>query len=237
MQRIAASSVDMVLCDLPYGKTRNAWDKIIPIQPMWDAIRRVAKPTAAIVLMAEMKLAARLITSNEGEFRYDLVWHKNKPTGLFNANRMPMRQHETILVFYRSPPTFTPQKTQGHKPGNKAHQTSVGQNYGATDKAKVEVYGGNTDRFPTSVIPIPIINNDDAAKVHPTQKPVALMEWLVRSYTQPGDTVLDFCAGSGTTGVAAVHQRRDFIGIDLLPEYTAIAADRLYRTLPMLAAE
>lgn len=235
MQHLAAASVDMVLCDLPYGKTRNAWDKIIPIDPMWAAFRRITKPAAAIVLMAEMKLAARLIASNEDEFRYDLVWHKNKPTGLFNANRMPMRQHETILVFYRRPPTFTPQKTQGHRPGNKAHQTSVGQNYGATVKAKVGVYGGNTDRFPTSVIPIPIINNDDPDKAHPTQKPVALMEWLIRSYTRPGETVLDCAMGSGSTGLAAQMTGRNFIGIELEADYVAVARSRINPPAPMLA--
>lgn len=235
MQHIAIGSMDMVLCDLPYGMTQNTWDKVIDMPAMWEQFRRVTKPRAAIVLMAAQPFASKLIVSNEREFRYDLIWRKNKPSGILNANRQPLRSHEHILVFYRKPPTYTPQKTQGHKPGNRATQTSVGKNYGASDNTKFAAYGGNTDRHPTSVIDMPIINNDDPDKAHPTQKPVALMEWLIRSYTQPGETVLDCTMGVGSTGVAASLQGRSFIGIDMNPEYVAVARSRIEAVQPMLA--
>lgn len=233
LQHIAAASVDMVLCDLPYGQTQNAWDKVIPMPAMWAALRRVTKADGAIVLMAAQPFAARLICSNEAEFRYDLIWRKNKPTGFANANRQPLRSHEHILVFYRAAPFYSPQKTQGHKPANSARRTKMGDNYGAMEAAP---YGGNTDRHPLSVQDFAIVNNDDPAKCHPTQKPVPLMEWLIRSYTRPGETVLDCTMGSGTTGVAAILQGRRFIGMDMNPEYVAVAQSRINAAAPMRAA-
>lgn len=230
MQRIAAASVDMVLCDLPYGQTQNAWDRVIDMPAMWAQLRRITKPSAAIVLMAAQPFAARLIASNEREFRYDLIWRKNKATGFANANRQPLRCHEHILVFYRAQPFYEPQKTQGHKPANSARRAKMGSNYGAMEAVP---YGGNTDRHPTSVIDMPIINNDDPSKVHPTQKPVALMEWLIRSYTKPRDMVLDFAMGSGTTGVAAMLLDRDFTGIEINEDYSAVAERRIFRTEPL----
>ncbi len=233
MQRIAASSVDMVLADLPYGQTQNAWDKVIDMPAMWAGLHRVSKPNAAIVLMAAQPFAAKLICSNLSDFRYDLIWRKNKPTGFANANRQPLRNHEHILMFYRAAPPYFPQKTQGHKPANTARRSKMGENYGAMVSVP---YGGNTDRHPVSVQDFAIVNNDDPAKVHPTQKPVELMEWLIRSYSLPGDTVLDFTMGSGTTGVAAHLQGRKFIGIEASPEYAAVASSRINAAVPMLAA-
>jgi site-specific DNA-methyltransferase (adenine-specific) len=132
MNGIDAESIDMVLCDLPYGQTQNAWDKIIDIPALWKQLRRVTKRDGAMVLMAAQPFAAHLIASNATDFRYDLIWRKNKPTGFLNANRQPLRSHEHILIFYRAQPFYEPQKTHGHKPGNKATQTSVGENYGDT---------------------------------------------------------------------------------------------------------
>jgi DNA modification methylase len=232
MQNIAASSVDMVLCDLPYGITRNAWDRVIDIPAMWTQLRRITKPDCAVVFMAAQALAADLICSNRKEFRYDLVWQK-LPTGFLNASRQPLRAHETILVFYQKPPVFCPQKTFGHPPMHaKKNRTDTGKNYGATGPHSS---GGSTERFPTSVLKITPVNNN-YGKLHPTQKPVELMEWLIRSYTRPGATVLDFAMGSGTTGVAAVQLGRDFIGIELNPEYAAVASSRINAALPMRAA-
>ena len=215
----------MVLADVPYGQTQNAWDKPIPFEPMWRELRRVTKRNGAIVLMAAQPFASKLICSNLDDFRYDLIWQKNKPTGFLNAKKQPLRNHEHILVFYRSPPTFHPQKTQGHEPVHAAVQTSHGKNYGAKTK-RIES-GGNTDRYPLSVLPMPIINNDSPDKVHPTQKPVGLMAWLIRSYTDAGQTVLDFAAGSGTTGVAAALEGRQSILIELNQEYAATADRRI----------
>ncbi len=225
MARLPAASVDMVLADVPYGQTQNAWDKPIPFEPMWRELRRVTKRNAAIVLMAAQPFASKLICSNLDDFRYDLIWQKNKPTGFLNAKKQPLRNHEHILVFYRSPPTFNPQKTQGHEPQHAAVQGAHGKNYGA--RSKPSVVGGSTERYPLSVLPMPIINNDSPDKVHPTQKPVGLMAWLIRSYTDAGQTVLDFAAGSGTTGVAAVNLGRTFIGMELDEHWYGYAQRRI----------
>jgi site-specific DNA-methyltransferase (adenine-specific) len=175
--------------------------------------------------MAAQPFAARLICSNEAEFRYDLIWRKNKPVGFLNAKKQPLRTHEHVLLFYRKPPKYTPQMTTGHRPGNYAKRTKVGTNY-AAPPIPTE-YGGATERYPTSVIDVPIINNDDPDKSHPTQKPVDLMRWLVRSYSEPGQIILDITAGSGTTGVAAIMERRVPLCIERDPQYAAVAAARM----------
>lgn len=233
MPSLQASSVDMVLSDVPYGQTQNAWDRPIPFEPMWEQLRRVAKVDAAIVLMAAQPFASKLVCSNLADFRYDLIWKKNKPTGFLNAKKQPLRIHEHALVFYRKPPLYEPQMTTGHKPGNYARRVKHSSNYGAQTPTE---YGGSTERYPTSVIEIPIINNDDPDKHHPTQKPVDLMAWLIRSYTARGQSVLDFAAGSGTTAVAALREGRRYICIEKEPEYfdmaeTRIAAERGVGTL------
>jgi|HubBroStandDraft_2_1064218.scaffolds.fasta_scaffold00003_3 DNA modification methylase len=223
--KLRTASVDLVLSDLPYGKTQNAWDKPIAFASMWRELRRVAKPAAAIVLMAAEPFAAQLICSNLEDFRYDLIWRKNKPTGFLNAKRQPLRVHEHVLVFYRAPPVYNPQMTQGHEPVHAATQTSHGKNYGA--KTQEIVSGGSTERYPTSVLEISIINNDDPTKCHPTQKPVALMEWLIATYSRPNEIVLDITAGSGTTGEAAANLGRHAILIEANPEYAAMIERRL----------
>lgn len=218
------ASIDMILADLPYGTTQNAWDIPLAFEPMWQQFHRVAKPNAAIVLMAAQPFAAQLICSNLKNFRYDLIWRKNKPTGFLNAKRQPLRTHEYVLVFYREPPTYNPQKTQGHAPGNYARRTKHSTNYGAQTPTE---YGGSTERYPTSVLDIPIINNDSPDKSHPTQKPVALMQQLVLSYTTENAIVLDPTMGVGTTGVACRDTNRHFIGIELNPDYAELARTRI----------
>jgi DNA modification methylase len=224
MPSFPVNSIDLVLSDVPYGQTQNAWDVTISLAPMWEQLNRIAKPNAAIILMAAQPFASKLVCSNLQYFRYDLVWKKNKPTGFLNAKKQPLRIHEHIMVFYRKPPIFEPQMTTGHKPGNYARRTKPSSNYGAQTPSE---YGGSTERYPTSVIEIPIINNDDPDKEHPTQKPVELMDWLVRSFCSAGSTVLDFAMGSGTTGVAALASGRRFIGIEKHAEYFAIAKRRI----------
>lgn len=218
------STIDMVLADLPYGITQNSWDKPIPFEPMWAELRRVTKPSAAIILFAAQPFAAELICSNKADFRYDLIWRKNKPTGFLNAKKQPLRIHEHMLVFYRKPPFYAPQMTTGHKPGNYAKQGKASTNYGAQTSTE---YGGSTERYPTSVLEMPIINNDDPNKEHPTQKPVELKAWLIRSYTAQGQVVLDIAMGSGTTGVACAQEQRHFVGIELHAPYFEIAQKRL----------
>lgn len=224
MASLPDCSIDLVLSDVPYGQTQNAWDVPIPFEPMWDQLRRIAKPNAAIILMAAQPFAAKLICSNLADYRYDLIWKKNKPTGFLNAKKQPLRIHEHFQVFYRKPPFYEPQMTTGHKPGNYAMRRKGSSNYGAQTPTE---YGGSTERYPTSVIEMPIINNDDPEKKHPTQKPVDLMTWPIRSYSSPGQTVLDFAAGSGTTAVAALRAGRRFIYIEKNPEYFEIAERRI----------
>ncbi|MGG0308313.1 site-specific DNA-methyltransferase [Priestia megaterium] len=219
MKLIKDKSIDMILCDLPYGVTaRNKWDEIIPFEPLWEQYERIIKDNGAIVLTAVKPFSAMLITSNPKMYKYDLIWRKNKSTGFLNAKKMPLRQHEEILVFYKKPPVYNPQKTTGHKPANTyTKHTSDGTNYGNT---KVGISGGGqTDRYPTSVLDIKVMNNDDPDKWHPTQKPIELFEWLMKTYTNEGDLVLDNCMGSGTTAIAALKTNRNYIGFEMEEEY------------------
>lgn len=229
MTGLQSSSIDMVLSDVPYGQTQNAWDKPIPFEPMWEQLLRVAKPSAAIVLMAAQPFASKLVCSNLRDFRYDLIWKKNKATGFLNAKKQPLRIHEHAMVFYRKPPLFEPKMTTGHKPGNYARRIQHSSNYGAQTPTE---YGGSTERYPTSVIEIPIINNDDPDKQHPTQKPVGLMAWLIRSYTARGQSILDFAAGSGTTALACLLEGRDYICIERELEYFNIGKARIAAAPP-----
>ncbi len=224
LRSIRTASIDLVLSDLPYGQTQNAWDKIIPIEPMFAELHRVAKPNAAIILMAAQPFASQLVCANLKNFRYDLIWQKNKPTGFLNAKRQPLRNHEHILLFYKQPPLYNPQKTNGHEPGHYAKRAAKSENYGVYDSTE---YGGSTERYPLSILPIAIVNNDDPEKVHPTQKPVALMEWLIKSYTQERQVVLDITAGAGTTGLAAKNLNRHCVLIELNPEYVKLIEKRL----------
>jgi len=224
MNDLPTGSVDLVLSDVPYGQTQNAWDVPIPFEPMWEQLRRIAKPSAAIVLMAAQPFASKLVCSNLQDYRYDLIWKKNKPTGFLNAKKQPLRIHEHAQVFYRKPPLYEPQMTTGHKPGNYARRTKHSTNYGTQTPTE---YGGSTERYPTSVIEIPIINNDDPEKHHPTQKPVDLMAHFIRSYSARGQVVLDFAAGSGTTAVAALREGRGYICIEREPDYFEIMESRI----------
>lgn len=224
MATLPDCSIDMVLSDVPYGQTQNKWDRPIPFEPMWEQLTRIAKPNAAIVIMAAQPFASKLVCSNLRDFRYDLIWKKNKPTGFLNAKKQPLRIHEHAVVFYRKPPLFEPQMTTGHKPGNYARRVKHSSNYGAQTPTE---YGGSTERYPTSVVEIPIINNDNPDKHHPTQKPVDLMSWLIRSYTARGQIVLDFAAGSGTTAIAALREGRRYICIEQYPEYFEMSESRI----------
>jgi DNA modification methylase len=229
MSDIPDATVDMVCSDLPYGVTaRNEWDKVIDLEKMWEQYNRITKPTAAIVLFASQPFTTQLINSNLKNFRYDLVWEKNKSTGFLNAKVMPLRMHEQVLVFYRKKPIYNPQKTTGHKPVNRyTKNTSDGTNYGETKIGRKG--GGSTERYPTSILKFPVINNDDPEKFHPTQKPVELLEFLIKSYTNEGDTVLDNAAGSGSTCIAAINTKRRYIGIEGDPEFYKKALQRISR--------
>jgi site-specific DNA-methyltransferase (adenine-specific) len=223
MKNIPDGSVDLVLTDPPYGTTQNKWDSIVPFDDMWRELHRITKPNSAIVLFSQMPFGAELIHSNIREFRYEWVWHKTMPTGFLNANRTPLRTHENILVFYRKLPTYNPQKWQG-KPYNAKSGVTKTNNYGAY---RTEHHTDCSDgkRYPVDVVKFNNGNNKE--RKHPTQKPVDLLEYLIRTYTNEGESVLDFTMGSGSTGVACVNTNRHFIGIELDKGYFDIAQQRI----------
>ena len=222
MKHLPTGSVDMVLCDLPYGTTQNKWDSVIPFDALWEQYKRVCK--GPVVLTASQPFTSAVVMSNPEWFRHEWVWEKNKASGHLNAKRRPMRAHEDILVFARTQPAYNPQMTDGHRPGNYAKRASQSSNYGAAGSTE---YGGSTQRYPRSVLQFPVVNNDDPNKTHPTQKPVALMEYLIRTYTERGQVVLDNTMGSGTTGVACINTGRRFIGIEREANYFDIACERV----------
>lgn len=223
MQEIADASVDMILCDLPYETTRNEWDFEVNLPALWQQYRRICK--GAIVLTAQTPFDKTLGASNLRMLRYEWIWEKGNATGHMNAKKMPMKAHENILVFYERLPTYNPQITSGHvrKVANQKNRVAYrSPNYGK--QSGIDSYD-STERYPRSVL---FFSSDkQRSKLHPTQKPVALMEYFIRTYTNPGDTVLDNCMGSGTTGVACQLTGREFIGIEKEPKYFAIAQQRL----------
>ena len=225
MKNIETGSVDMVLTDPPYGTTSCKWDSIIPLEPMWKQLKRIIKPNGAIVITASQPFTSVLTCSNLPMFKYSLVWEKTKATGHLNAKRMFMRAHEDILIFYKKPPHYNPQMTHGHK-----RKTALKVNRG---KKLSDCYGSqggetsydSTSRYPRSVVKTS--TDTQKSKLHPTQKPVTLMEYLIKTYTKQHETVLDFTMGSGTTGVACVNLNREFIGIELDDKYFEVAKERI----------
>jgi DNA modification methylase len=233
MRTLPAGSVDMVMCDLPYGTTACKWDTIIPFEPLWAAYKRVCKKNAAIVLTASQPFTSALVMSNVRDFRYEWVWDKvNKYTGALNANKMPMKRHENVVVFYRSPPVYNKQFRVG-KPSTSTKTNGHGKvtQYGVRAERRSTVNDGRHN--PCSVIEIKADNKIELGH-HPTQKPVALMEYLIKTYSNPGELVLDNCMGSGTTGVACMNTGRRFIGIEKDTEhgYFEIARNRISAAAP-----
>lgn len=223
MDLIPDDSIDMVCCDLPYGTTKCSWDTPLDLVKLWEQYNRVTKRNAAILLFAQTPFDKLLGVSNLKNLRYEWVWEKPAATGHLNAKKMPLKAHENILVFYRKLPTYNPQKTTGHKPVNSyTKRRGDGECYGKT----VEVTGGGaTDRYPRS---IQIFSSDKQKnRLHPTQKPIELIKYLIATYSNQGDTVLDNCMGSGTTGVACKNMKRNFIGIELESKIFKVAKARI----------
>lgn len=244
MKNIPDGSVDMILCDLPYGCTsRNKWDVIIPFDMLWNQYKRVIKDNGAIVLFGKQPFTSMLIMSNTKMYKYNLVWRKNLKTGNLNARKMPMGAFEDIMVFYKKSPTYNPQqipRTYQIPSGNKFNSKTT--NYGK----QRELY---IDRQSEWLMPDDVIDYEDGVsldalelenemlyikcvhnstgKLHPTQKPVELLEWLIKTYTNDGEVVLDNCMGSGSTGIACVNTNRKFIGIELDDTYFEIAKNRI----------
>jgi site-specific DNA-methyltransferase (adenine-specific) len=245
MDNITDKSIDMILCDLPYGCTaRNKWDVIIPFEQLWKQYQRIIKDNGAIVLFGKQPFTSMMIMSNPNMYKYNLVWKKNLKTGNLNARKMPMGAFEDIMVFYKKSPVYNPQqipRTYQVPSGNKFNSKTT--NYG---KQK-ELY---IDRQNEWLMPDDVIDYEDgisldalelenemlyikcvhnsSGKLHPTQKPVELLEWLIKTYTNEGDIVLDNAMGSGSTGVACMNVNRKFIGIELEEKYYHIASERLY---------
>lgn len=244
MKQIPDGSVDMVLCDLPYGVTaRNKWDVILPPDRLWEQYERVCKENAPIVLFGKQPFTSMMIMSNPKLYKYNLVWRKNLKTGNLNARKMPMGAFEDIMVFYKKPPAYNPQqipRTYQVPSGNKFNSKTT--NYGKQKKIYI-------DRQSEWLMPDDVIDYEDgyaldaldlenemlyikcvhnsSGKFHPTQKPVELLEWLIKTYTDDKDVVLDNCMGSGSTGVACVNTNRNFIGIELDEKYFNIAKERI----------
>lgn len=216
MSGIKDNSINLVLCDLPYGTTRNKWDSIIPFEDLWTAYRRICR--GAIVLTAAQPFTSALVMSNIDAFKYQWVWRKSKPTGHLNAKKQPLRNTEDVLVFYGKQPTYNP---QGIRPTDVMVSRTNRGNYGECSKTTRQTTTG----YPTTVLEFATENGS-----HPTQKPVALMEYLIKTYTNEGETVLDNCMGSGTTGVACINTNRRFIGIEMDDGYFEIAKNRLNKS-------
>lgn len=226
MQTIPEKSVDMILSDLPYGTTRNKWDSVIPFEALWGGYNRIIKDNGAIVLFSAQPFTAKLICSNLKHYRYEWIWHKTQAKNHLNAKRQPLRAHENIEVFYKKPPVYNPQMTHGHKrkvcANNYTREATGGGCYGSE---KRNTFYDSTDRYPVDVQTFS--NGDQTHRYHVTQKPVDLLAYLIQTYTNPGDTVLDNCMGGGSTGVACVQTGRDFIGIEIDPDYFKTAKDRI----------
>ena len=227
MKEIEDKSVDMILCDLPYGTTQCKWDTIIPLDKMWIQYKRIIKDNGAIVLTASQPFTSALVMSNPRWFRYEWIWDKKLGTGFGNANKMPLKNHENVVVFYKHLPQYNPQFSIGAPYKKRKSAVSEDSVYGKNGLKKDKEFSINTGkRFPKTIIS-DITNANQRNRLHPTQKPVALFEYLIKTYTNEGDLVLDNCAGSGTTGVACKNLKRNFILMELEEEYCEIAKQRL----------
>lgn len=243
MKDIPDNSVDMILCDLPYGITQNKWDSIISIPDLWEQYKRISKSNCPIVLFGRQPFSSFLVMSNLDMYKYSIVWRKNLKTGNLNARKRPMGTYEEILVFYKKPPTYNPQRiprTFQIPSGNKKNSKTT--NYGKQREDYI-------DRQSEWLMPDDVIDYEDSYsldaidldgemlyvkclhnsqnKLHPTQKPVEILEYLIKTYTNEGDTVLDNCMGSGSTGVACINTGRSFIGIEKDLQYFEIAKQRI----------
>lgn len=237
---LSTGSIDMVLADPPYGTTKCKWDTCIPLAPMWEHLLRLIKPNGAIVLFGAQPFTSALVMSNPTLFRYEWIWKKDKAANWLFGNRMPLKIHETISVFYRKQPTYHPQKRVNPQGESKRHlarnpckitknvRSVMGDAWVETPMTESENYHG-ADYEPDKLLPTTELYfaRDQRGKIHPTQKPVALMEYLIKTYTDEEETVLDFCMGSGTTGVAAKRLRRNYVGVELDDTYFRLAEQRI----------
>jgi len=229
MKEIEDNSVNLILADLPYGVTKNKWDSVIPFDLLWSQYNRIIKENGAIILFGQDKFTAKVMLSNEKMHRYNIIWDKISTTGFLNANRMPLRSHEDICVFYKKLPDYNPQKYLGeksHSKGSKKRNTN--NNYDEFTMVDNTAVHGEY-KFPKSIISFPRV--PPSKIVHPTQKPTDLLEYLIKTYTNEGDLVVDNVMGSGSVGVSCVNTNRDFLGIELDENYFKIAETRIQEAI------
>ena len=229
MKQIPSGSIDAIITDPPYGTTACKWDSVINFELMWEQLNRIIKPNGAIVLFGAEPFSSILRVSNLKNYKYDWVWEKSKATNFLNAKKQPLRAKENILVFYKKQPTYNPQMTEGksYNKGIRKKQTK-GDVYGAFKQSEVKSEG---NRYPRDVLYFKTAESEGKT-FHKTQKPVALMEYLIKTYTNENETVLDFTMGSGSTGVAAKNTNRNFIGIEQDENYFNIATERINKEQP-----
>ena len=228
MKLIPTGSIDAIITDPPYGTTSCKWDSVIPFETMWEQLNRIIKPNGAIVLFGSEPFSSALRMSNITDYRYDLIWNKIRAAGFLNANRMPLKQHENISLFYKKLPTYNPQKYID-KPYDKTKYNGKDMKENVLGSYVSKSSKNNGERFPKSILKFSQ-NWSRQQQIHPTQKPVPLMEYLIKTYTNENETVLDFTMGSGSTGVAAKNLNRSFIGIELDDKYFEIAKERICDT-------
>ena len=223
MKGIPDKSIDMILCDLPYGTTQNKWDSVIPFDELWREYKRIIKYNGAIVLTSQGIFTAKLILSNEKWFKYKLVWEKSKATNFLNAKKQPLRKHEDICIFYNKQPIYNPQMREGKPYDKGVRKDQLTGSYGDFNPVHVKSEG---KRYPTDVVYFKTAESEGKV-YHSTQKPVNLLEYLIKTYTNENEVILDCCMGSGSTGVAALNTNRRFVGMGLDEKYFNIAVERL----------
>lgn len=228
MKEIPDKSIDMILCDLPYGVTKNKFDVKIDLEKLWKEYNRIIKDNGAIVLFGQGKFYVDLVNSNRKMFKYDLVWDKVLTSGFLNAKRMPLRQHEQIAVFYKKLPIYNPQFTNGEKLHGRGraylYKEIKNQNYGHFKQIE-DIRKGSTKKYPKSILKFS--KTHPSKSQHATEKPVELCEYLIKTYSNEKDTVLDNCMGSGSTGIACINTNRNFIGIEIDENHFKLAKERI----------
>lgn len=223
MSNVQDKSIDLVLTDLPYGTTQNGWDSVISMDSLWEHYTRVLKPRGVVVLNCQGSFTAKVILSQEKLFKYKITWVKSKPTNFLNAKKQPLRKHEDICVFYGKQPNYNPQMGPGAAYDKGVRKDQQTGSYGEFSPVRVKSDGG---RYPTDVVYFKTAEAEGPV-LHPTQKPLALLRYLIRTYSMPGDTILDNAMGSGSTGVASLLEDRHFVGIESDPTYFNIAERRI----------
>lgn len=232
MQAIDAGSIDAIITDLPYGTTSNSWDEVIPFGPMWEQVKRVLRSSGVFVTTSSQPFTSALVMSNPSWFRHEWIWIKNRGGNFANTVREPMKEHESVLVF--SPGKWTYNKQMQERTGAGLGRVQYELNWRSQSENYRDFDGRDSQKRPDERVPSSWQKFNVEVGLHPTQKPVALYEYLFRTYTNAGDTVLDFCVGCGSSGVAAIKTNRNFIGVDISKKYIDLARDRLGSVQPML---